>query len=309
MRYPLILGIAVVVGWGITMGFLYRNHYAQTQEVPRFDEAEFFQSVKAVEKWQDVNEFMVVKHNNTVVGGSVNSIVKLDSPDKSNLYKFRFVTQLKISELLPPFTVRITGTLDDHQNLSAFHANADLGVTDINVSGQAVSKTLYLKTNTGTGPTYQKLLLKNPVNLAGVVRPALGKHLEIRKGNRMAAPVIDPLTGETRGTLAIVVGDQEDVRVGDKNVRLHKVTSTLGDIQTSMWVDDAGLTHKRQLVGSYTMERSTSEIVAAIVPSLWKADNSAPIDFSEFRNVELKDSLDLPSENQSAFKVLQELIN
>lgn len=121
--------------------------------------------------------------------------------------------------------------------------------------------------------------------MAEALRPTLGRRMKIQTGEKMSAPILDPLTGRNRGTLTIEIGEKDTLTLDGQQVEGYKVVSSVGDIKTTMWVDDAGQTIRRQLVGGLSMERTTRDKALAHAPSLEQPVEIPQLDPADFKGI------------------------
>lgn len=109
--------------------------------------------------------------------------------------------------------------------------------------------------------------------------------MDVKSGNTMSAPILDPLTGKHRGTLTIRIGEMEQIMINGREVDAYRVVSSLGDLETVMWVDEEGKTLRRQLIGGLAMERTSRDEALKVAPSLSESLEVPELDFSEFRDI------------------------
>ncbi len=291
-RLSLFSGSAIVLMWLITMGFLLRNHYLKPDPVPAFSDESFFGSVEAVQKWRDVEESMIIKNGETPVGASLTDVRQEKQPDDSLTYTADFRINVKVSPLLPQVVLKGRSIMDAKMHLKRFHATADVGPAKFSATGEVDDNLLYLKINKNNDINLQRIDLNGPISLAEAVRPAIGSQLNITSGESLSTPVIDPLTGSNRGTLTITVKDQEQITVDGESISAYRVVSSLADIETIMWVDAYGQTLKRNLVGSFTMEKADREEALKAAPALAEPTVIPGLNLVEFRDVPIQQSAD-----------------
>jgi len=286
-RLSLAIGSAIIVAWLLTIGVLLKNHYLHPEQIPEFENADLFTSVEVVERWKNVEEFMLILQNNDVVGASATTISKSLKPDKTMTYLMQFALSAKLSPILPTVNVKVSAGLDSGFNLTKFHGIGNIGSASLSATGKISEQTLQLKIANGSNISLRRIALPNSVSLAEAVRPALGKKLKIAPGNQTSIPVLDPLSGRNRGTMTIKVQDKEGVKVNGRIVKAHRVVSDLHDIKTTMWVDSDVNTLKRQLVGNLVMERTSATEALSKFPQLNEPITIPDLDSAEFANVPL----------------------
>lgn len=270
------------------MGFLLRNHYISADPVPAFSEDSFFGSVEAVKKWRDIEEVMLIKQGDRAAGASITEIAQEGQPDDTLTYDARFGMSIKVSPLLPQIVLKGRSLMNDRMQLERFHATADIGPAKLSATGKVVNNILYLRTANNNKINFERIQLEGPVSLAEAVRPALGSQVEIAPGKTFSMPVMDPLTGANRGNLTISIKEKETITVEGENVKAFRVVSSIQDIETIMWIDAYGQTLKRNLVGNFTMERTSATRALDIAPALAEPADIPDLEISEFKDVPLQ---------------------
>jgi len=161
--------------WLLTIGFLLRNHYFYPEEIPAFENADLFTSVEAVERWRDIEEYMLILQNDVVAGASATTITKSLEPDRNLTYVMQFALSAKLSPILPPVNVKVTAGLDPEFSLTKFYGDGDIGPARLRATGKIDKEILYIKIDNNNATNIKKVELQNPVSLAEAVRPALSK--------------------------------------------------------------------------------------------------------------------------------------
>lgn len=279
--------------WVITMGFLAKNYYMYESPSPDYTSDNLFSSVSTVPGWQDIEEYMLIvqtdKDSGTrnVIGAAATQIRRVADPVTTATYQANLNLEGKLSPLLPRAIVKVSSLLDKSVNLTSFHGVAKVGALSFTATGSVANNLLYLTTVKPNGTNSLKRELKGGISMAEALRPTLGSQIEIRPGNQMSAPVLDPLSGQPRGTMTIKIEKKEPVIVEGKEIEAFRVVSSLGDIRTTMWVDEFGQTLRRQLVGGLAMERTTREKALAQAPSLQERLEIPELDPADFKDVPL----------------------
>jgi hypothetical protein len=276
------------------MGFLIRNQYTDAAPLPDYTSEKLFGSVTPVNRWEDIEEYMLIVQTNAqsgarkIVGASSTEIRKHRDAGTTSTYRAKVLLEGQVSPLLPKAVVKVSGYLNEDVNLTAFHGEAALGPLTFVATGSIVNNMLYVKTVNANKTNLLKRPFQNNLSLAEALRPALGNQMEIKPGNQMTAPVLDPLTGRNRGMLRIVIGEKETLGLNGQDIETYRVTSSIGDLETVMWVDAEGKTVRRQLVGGLAMERTTREEALKVAPSLDAPVEVPQLDYAEFRGVPIE---------------------
>ncbi len=313
-RRSLLTGSTILIAWLITMGFLFRDYYLQRSNQPTYTTESLFGSVKAIPRWQDVEEYMLIISkgsqgtSRTPVGATATIIQQVDNPTTAVMYRAKFNLAGKLAPLLPTATVKVTADLDKDISLTSFHGETSLGPLNISSSGLIADSTLYISTSNGNTISRSKVPFRRSISMAEALRPVLGRQMSIASGAKMSTPILDPLTGVSRGTLTIEVQDKEPITVNGTEIMAFRVISSIGDIETLMWVDDAGNTLRRQLVGNLFMERTTKDEALKQAPTL--ADQVTPqtLDIAEFADVPVHGSGDAQKIQPSGLGLIQGLL-
>jgi hypothetical protein len=301
-------GLIVMLAFVFTMAFLIKGH-RDTANVPEYsmESEEFFSSVSPAEKWRDIEEWMLVMQVNPSsgearpVGASHTAIRQLDEGTTSAMYSAEFGLQAKISPLLPTGIVKGSAFLGRDHSLTSFTVAASLGGVNLASHGAVVDDELLVKIIQPSSTSYVKKPLTQEVRLGSILRPSLARHLEIKTGEKMSSPVVDPLTGATRGKVTIEIGAQEEITLAGEKVRAFRVTTSVGDIETLMWVDADGKTLRRNLVQNLRMDRTDREAALKHAPQLEEPVAAVELNIAEFANVEASTGA---AEQQSTLGVL-----
>lgn len=296
------------------MGFLFKNYYLQRSAAPAYTTESLFGSVEAIPRWQDVEEYMLIisKGNRglsrTPVGATATTIRRADNPTTGATYMAHFNLAGKLASLLPAATVKVAANLDKDINLTSFYGETSLGPLNLTSTGKLDGSILYILTTNGANVSKSRVPVENSISLAEALRPVLGSQMSIKSGSRISTPVLDPLTGISRGTLTVEIQDEELISVNGKEIQAFRVESSIGDIKTLMWVDAEGNTLRRQLVGNFFMERTTKEEALHQAPSLAEPVEVRPLDIAEFTGVPLQGSEAAEEQQSSGLGMIQNLL-
>lgn len=288
-RRSFLLGSMVLLAWITTMLMIYKDRTAQVAlDTGSFSDGDFFSSVTPAEKWQDLEDYMLViqadKPNGAgrIVGAAETTLRLNERPTSTSTYRAEFHLEAKLSALLPVVIVKGTAQIDKSAHLTSFFAAADISRLKLTGQGVVDADTLYIKTFNGNENKYLRKSLTGPVSLGEVLQPVIGRRLNIRAGEKMSTPVVDPLTGRNLGIMTLQVKDQESITLDGKPTPAFRVTSDLAGVQTEMWVDQDGNTLRRNLINGLRMDRTTKQKAYEVARSLAEPVKPPALDVSEF---------------------------
>lgn len=286
-----IFGGIIILAFVATMVVLVRRETGADMPALDGSEGTLFGGVTTAAKWRDIDEWMLIQHHDaesgrsSTVGAAHTSIVQLDHPTTSAAYRAEFSMEAKLSALLPRIHVKGAAVLDRDTNLSKFIAKADgVGMT-LTAQGEIHREMLFLKISKPSNNSYSRRALAEPVSLSEALRPSLNRHMEIKPGAKMSSPVIDPLTGQVRGKLTVRIEKAEIIDIGGQPTRAFRVKTSVGDIDTLMWVDEEGHTLRRNLLSGLFMEKTTKDKALETAPSLDQEVDIPPLELKDFEGV------------------------
>lgn len=310
-----MFGSMVLICWAITMAFLAKNYYLYKTPAPEYTSEGLFASVSTVPGWQDIEEYMLIVQTDkdsgarNIIGAAATEIRRIADPVTTATYEATLNLEGKLSPLLPRAIVKVSSLLDRNVSLTNFHGMATVGPVSFTATGALANNLLYVITHKPNGISYTKRELKDGISMAEALRPALGTQMEIKPGNQMSAPILDPLSGRYRGTLTIRIEKKEPVIIEGREIKAFRVVSSLGDIRTTMWVDEDGQTLRRQLIGGLAMERTTREKALAQAPSLQETLEIPEVDPADFKDVPLSREGEVKNgENLPGMSMLEALL-
>jgi hypothetical protein len=291
-RLGLWAGVLVIFAWVATMVTLVTDYRGNKPTDSEISTGEFFGSVSPAEKWRDIEEWMLVVQAmdggaTRPIGASHTSIRRLDTNTSAAAYLAEFAMQGRLSPILPDGFVKGLAVLDSNETLTSFSVVAEFGPLKLSSMALVERDILYLKVDKGNDPKRYRRRLEQPVSFSEVLRPSLSRHMKIAPGEKMSSPVIDPLTGANRGTITVKIVDKEKIELGGESLQAFRVTSSLGDVTTQMWVDADGKTLRRNLVNKIRMDRTDRETALKHAGRLEEPLVSRPLDFGEFAGVPL----------------------
>lgn len=242
------------------------------------------------------------------MGATVTTIRRVDNPTTAVTYQAHFNLEGKLAPLLPKAIVKVAASLDKNVTLTSFHGETSLGPLDLRSTGLVSDSTLLISTRNNSIINRTKVPLQQPISMAEALRPVLGRQMVIKKGATMSTPVLDPLTGISKGTLTIEVGEQEIISINGNETQAFRVVSSIGEIKTIMWVDADGNTLRRQLLGNLFMERTTKEEALRQAPSLETLAEPEALDVADFADVPLQGRVEAQEQKSSGLGLIQGLL-
>lgn len=291
-RPSTLIGVVILLGWIATMGVLLKD-YNRTGDIPTVDpdSSDFFGSVQALERWNDIEEWMEIVQvdsetgDTRTVGASRTTIVLLDDATTASAYRGDFVISARLTPLLPQGTIAGSAILDRFGSLRNFGVRGQVGNLKLSSQGAALNNILYLQIDNMGEVTRMKKLLDQPVTFSEMMRPSLARHMKLEPGETVSSPIVDPLTGQHRRSLRMEIVQREAIVINGRRTSALRVKSSVGDIETLMWVDEDGRTLRRNLVNNLRMDRVDKESALEIIPTLADDVEFPALDLTEFREV------------------------
>ncbi len=244
----------------------------------------------------------------TTVGATATTIRRVDNPTTTVAYRAHFNLEGKLAPLMPKAVVKVVADLDKGVTLTSFHGITHLGPLALESTGFVRDRILYISVANGSDVSKSKVALQNSISMAEALRPILSRQMKIETGSKMSTPIIDPLTGLSRGTLAVEIQMQEEISVNGKEMQAFRVESSIGDIQTLMWINPEGQILRRQLLGNLFMERTTKEEALKQAPSLAEKAEIQGHNIAEFADVPFRGSEETKENQPGGLAIIQGLL-
>lgn len=284
-------GAAILLAWGVTLAVLLKN-YGTPGDIPTDpDSSDFLRSVTVAEKWQDIEEWMEIVQVNPdtgqtqSVGATRTTIAQRDNPTSTSAYTAEFVFSAKLTPLLPVATISGVAELDKDSALTSFGVRGELARLALSTQGTVVREKLYVLLDKPNETSRYIKTLDQPVTFGEVLRPSLSRHMKLAPGEKMSSPIIDPLTGQSRGYIRLEVVQRERIQLQGRSVTALRIRSSIGDIETLMWVDEQGRTLRRNLVNNLRMDRVSRDRALELAPGIEKPVKFPPLDLAQFQNL------------------------
>jgi hypothetical protein len=270
------VGATITMFWLVMMFTLVRQHVLPQRRAEVLA-ARSVDPVRLTRHWEDVEEYMVVTFGGVPVGAAATTVRRTghaETPDyRADL---RVGLEPMVMGLRQSLSIHAAAELDRLFTLRRFRIRLDLAGMQILVTGLADDEYLFLETERDGTRTRRKFPLRGPVSLLEAVRPAAVRTLQIRPGASLAVPVVDPVLSMQLGTLEITVVRQETIKTLNGDREAYRVEARLNDFVATSWVDSSGTVLRRQLVGGFMLDRTTSAAVRALIPELIKDDMPVP---------------------------------
>lgn len=283
-----VISIAITLVWLGVMTHLVKNHLlpvAPTTEVVASDA-----ELELTRSWTDIEEYMLLRLGNSTVG-AFSTTVKMLGRNKEVGFRsdFKLGAQLKVGPLVRAIELKGAGLLDSELNLHRFHLEARVAGLPLSITGLAQGNVLMLRSSGGGEAKLARIALPHQVSLLEAIRPAALREFEIKTGNVLRMPVVDPLFSMQRGVAELVVKDKEKITIGGQESEAFRVESRLNDFVSVSWVDSTGRTLKRQLIGNLTMEVTTEDEAKKHAPVIAQIPAIPPIEAAEFQGIPMED--------------------
>lgn len=259
--------------------------------------------------WKDSDEFMTVKMGAKEVGGAITRVRRIQR-GQLPYYQADFRLGVGLNILGVPRTASIHGRghLDASFDLSDFVIAIDLSSYKIEVAGEMVGEELLVEMRQGKQVTRSRYKLERRISMLDAVRPVVTRNFQIKPGNQIAIPVIDPIWSMNQGTLQMTVGEPESIRIGSQTVEAFPIVMKLNEFVSTSWVDKEGSTLRRQLAGGLTMEKSTAEAVRTRSPNINREIQVKPINPQDFAGIAAKPIQRLSDQGKTPLETLGALV-
>lgn len=261
----IVAGVAITVFWLVMMFTLVRDRILPERREKALS-SQTVDPATLVANWKDYRENMVVRYESPLshqwirIGAAMTSVTQTGYGFRA---EFRFGVGLQILGMPRNVAISAAADLDSAFNLNSFVIQTGLAGMDFTLAGLATEELLYTQLAQGGEIRRSKFSLDRRISFLEAVRPAATRQFQVKPGNSISIPVVDPVWSMQRGVLEVRVRDAEEINVGGQKVRAYKVESRLNDFVSTSWVDDQGNTLKRQLAGGLTLERASEGQVRA----------------------------------------------
>lgn len=256
------------------------------------------------ENWQDTEEYMLLRLGKNTIGAMSTIVKRKPGGERGFTAEFRLQAGLGIGPMKQAIKILGGATLDRHLQLQHFTIQTRLPGTNIEVKGLSRPSELLLQVERDGKRQLSRVEVDGPLSLLEAARPAALKHFEIRPGNTITLPVADTLFSMQQGEVQITVKNAEKIELGGKQVEAHRVEMRMNDFVTNSWVDKAGNTLRRQVVGSLAMEATTPEQAKGVAEALNEQIPQEPLSAQPFKNVPLQKASDLAAGYQNPLTLL-----
>ncbi len=283
------IGIGITLVWLGAMAHLVKNHLVHSGDGGATIAATDAEP-ELTKDWRDVEEHMLLKLGSRTIGAfSMTVRQTTDTAKSSYRADFRLGAQLRIGPLTRPVEMAGLGLLDKKLNLQALHVTGNLAGLPLGMTGMMIGNVLMLQSQHDGQLKRAQINMGREVSLLDAVRPAALRGFQIKEGNSLRIPVVDPFFSMERGVAEIRVKAEEKITVNERQRDAYRVETTLNDFVSTTWVDRQGTTLKRQLFGNLSMERATEEDARAKSPVISQEMHMPPFQAAEFRDVPLQD--------------------
>lgn len=304
----MIAGALIIFFWLVMMGSLVKRHLPPPA-IKETGKSANVDPISLISNWKDYEEFMTVNMGGKRVGGSVSSLKKL--PGDSNGFRadFRFQAALSLLGISSEIKLNAAAELDPQLNLSKFGIEANLSAIKLKINGLCLGNEMLVETIRANDRTLARFVLPRRISLLDAVRPAAIRKLNLKPGFSMEIPVVDPIWSMEQGMLRITVRDEESIKIGQDSLNAFRVESKLNDYVSSNWVSPDGVTLRRQIVGSLTLDRVTEKEMRSIWPNFRETMEIPPLNPKDFSTLPLQNLQRMSDKKSSPLSVLGSLVH
>jgi hypothetical protein len=294
----IIIGVVITVFWLTMMFSLVRDRILPQRRAEAIAEKSVDPS-NLTDHWKDFKEFMIITFNRQQIGASYTGIKQVGGESGGYVADFRFGVALQLLGTNRQASIVGKAQLNPSFDLDRFYILANLGALNISVAGKAAENELMIESRQGTDIQRSRIALDRPISFLEAVRPLMTRKFQVKPGNSVAIPVVDPVWSMERGTLQATVGNLERIIVRGRPMDAYRVETRLNDFVSTSWVDKEGNTLKRQLIGDLYLEKSPENLARSASEVINRTVQIPELETKNFASVQLQ-TLDRISSRKSA---------
>lgn len=248
-----IVGVGITLFWLVMMFTLVRGRILPERREKELA-SQSMEPSALTHDWKDLRETMIVRYGDTRIGSAATSVVRTMSGYAAEV---EFGLNMDLLGMPRNIGIQAVAELDRAFDLRRFHIETGLAGFDLALTGMATDEELYVQVKQGQQKRLSRYTLDRKISLLEAVSPLATRKFELKPGNRLVVPVVDPIWSLQRGMLEIRVLDRETITVMGKETQGIRIETRLNEFVSTGWVDEHGNTLKRQLAGGIVMERAT----------------------------------------------------
>lgn len=226
-------------------------------------------------QWMDLHDYAWVQHNGRIVGAMMTRIERIQKPGvdpaENQGYRATQTAQVRLNLLGLRRDVRFKMALrlTPSFHVDDFAARIASGGLTIDCTGFVQDNALYFAiAPKGGQAVYRSLALRQPLSLIEAVRPMVARHFDLAVGQEYHTDVVDPVFGMRKGEVILKVAAREVIEHEGEKISAYRLDQTFEGITKSSWVNDRGITIRRELIQGYTLEKSNKPAVRSRYPDV-----------------------------------------
>ena len=304
---PVVIGTGITALWLGMMTSLIVAHVLPQRREPMMENTVEDPST-LTRRWRDTREFMLLKYGSAIMGAASTVVQRVDAPDVHFVANFRLGATFGFAKLKQAISLKAVGELNSEFELSGFYVESNLAGIAVRVRGETRGNELFLDTDNNGRHSLSRLQLGRRISLLEAVRPALMQKFAIRPGATYVLPVADPTLSMEQGEVEIRILDKVSLVLDGRTMSAYKVEMRLNDFVSYSWVDSAGQTLRRQIVGNLFMDRASETEAKKVSPLLNEELRMPPLDLEQFKKVPSETLDKIGAGKQSPLAVLGNLL-
>ncbi|PKO18781.1 hypothetical protein CVU37_05220 [candidate division BRC1 bacterium HGW-BRC1-1] len=280
-----IIGATITLLWVVMMFLLVRDNIIPQRRAQNLA-ATSIDPATLTANWHDIEEPMLIRFKNKGIGGALTRITRADTTATLYHADMRFILNLDMLDLSRRVQINAQAELNSGFNLSKFHLEGNLAALTMSITGVEHNGELLIEVRHGDEtPARARYTMDKSISFLEAVRPLALRNFKIETGAAISLPVVDPVWSMELGTAEISVGPREKIELTSGTVEAFRVETRLNDIVSSSWVDEQGLTLRRQIAGGFTLDRADLAEVLRAAPHINKPAEPYGLNPADFADI------------------------
>lgn len=276
-----ILSVIIVIFW-LIMVYSLLQRYVFT-EIPLPQDTTLVTPDTLAEQRANYEEWMQLIAQETPIGVFHTGLKQLSQPlNDYNRGDIDLLLRITAGKSEQKFILRATSLLDKQLQLQKLRVTATLDNIDWEIMGTLHNKEFLYLLQRGSESYAGKITAPKPFTLLDSADKLIAQKFNLIPGESYRVPVFDPVWNFNAGEVIITVAGTEKLTIDDREEKVFKVITTLGNLRMTSWITADGKTLRRKIGNALEMVRITRQEATSMFPEL-KQDLPLPeIEPAEF---------------------------
>ncbi|MCX7765173.1 MAG: hypothetical protein N2246_00480 [Candidatus Sumerlaeia bacterium] len=262
-----ILSVIIVIFW-LIMIFSLLNRYVFT-DIPLPQDTTLVTPENLAEQKANYEEWMQLLAQETPIGIFHTGLKQLSQPFADyNRGDIDLLLRINPGGREQKFMLRATCLLDKQLQLQKLRLTATLDTINWEVIGTLHNKEFLYLLQRGSESFAGKIAITKPFTLLDSADKLIAQKFNLIPGESYRVPVFDPIWNFNAGEVIITVVGTEKVIVDEREEKVFKVITTLGNLRMTSWITADGKTMRRKIGNALEMLRITRQQATVIFPEL-----------------------------------------